>query len=106
MQRSVAFYQRLGFDFEPYWDGSSYAFLSMNGLSLHLAHTPNPDFVFNAGGVYFYLDDVDSFFVKLTEAGVATLDRPKDRPWGTREFAVSDPDETLLRFGQLLSKDR
>jgi hypothetical protein len=24
---------------------------------------------------------------------------PEDKPWGTYEFAVADPDETLVRVG-------
>jgi len=36
----------------------------------------------------------------VTSAGISTLDAPEDKPWGMREFAVSDPDETLLRIGE------
>ena len=100
MERSVAFYQRLGFQHQPYEDGSSYAFLSMDGLSLHLSQFAG--FETNVCSVYFYLEDVEGFFAKLRDAGVPTLEAPEDKPWGLREFSISDPDETLLRFGQLL----
>ena len=104
MQQSVAFYQRLGFRHEPYEDGADYAFLLMDGHSLHL--TRSPQFDTNPCSVYFYLEDVDSFFAKVRAAGIRTLNPPEDKPWGLREFAVSDPDETLLRFGQLLGDNK
>ena len=103
MERSVAFYKRLGFSHRPYEDGAHYAFLSLDGLSLHLAEGSGPEFHFNPCAVYFYVEDVDSFFEAVVSAGITTIDTPEDRPWGLREFAVSDPDQTLLRFGQLLS---
>ncbi len=105
MNASVAFYQRLGFQYEPYEEGTDYAFLSMDSQWLHLAHSGSPEFRFNPCGVYFYLDDVDSFFATIRAAGVRTINTPENRPWGVREFAVSDPDDTLLRFGQLLAKE-
>ncbi len=102
MRVSVAFYQRLGFQYQPYEDGSQYVFLSMDRCALHLTRMATSEFVFNPCGVYFYVEDVDAFFAQIVAAGVSTINTPEDRPWGVREFALSDPDETLLRFGQLL----
>jgi hypothetical protein len=31
--------------------------------------------------------------------GELVLGQPEDKPWGTHEFALSDPDETLVRVG-------
>ena len=99
MAASMAFYQRLGFQCEPYEDGSEYAFLFMDDLTLHLTHVISPDFGFNPSGVYLSMDDVDLYFAQITAAEVSTLTEPMDMPWRMREFAVSDPDNTLLRFG-------
>ena len=30
------------------------------------------------------------------------MDRLEDKPWGMREFAVIDPDGSLLRIGQVI----
>jgi catechol 2,3-dioxygenase-like lactoylglutathione lyase family enzyme len=46
----------------------------------------------NPFGLYLYLENVDAAareFQKL----------PEDKPWGMYEFAMSDPDETLVRVG-------
>ncbi len=58
MPASVAFYQRLGFNHEPYEDGASYAFLSTEGLQMHLTCFNNPEFIFNPCSVYLYVEDV------------------------------------------------
>jgi hypothetical protein len=31
--------------------------------------------------------------------GDLVLHTPEDKPWGMYEFALSDPDETLVRIG-------
>ncbi len=100
MKRSIAFYERLGFSCEPYGDGTQYAFLTMDRLSVQLGLSDSPKFIFNPCGVYFYVDAVDAFFDRVRAAGVGCVHPPQDKPWGMREFAVSDPDETLLRFGR------
>ncbi len=100
MESSIAFYQRLGFLCEPYEDGSHYAFLSRDGHSLHLGRMEGAEFTFNPGGVYFVIEDVDVYFNEIAARGVTVIHEPEDKPWRMREFAISDPDETLLRFGQ------
>ena len=100
MSESIQFYQRLGFVCEPYEDGSQYAFVSRDGQELHLGLMEVPEFTFNAMGVYFVVEDVDDFYDEVTAAGIACLSAPENKPWRMREFAVSDPAETLLRFGQ------
>ena len=46
----------------------------------------------NPFGLYLYLEDVDGLAREFQE-------RPEDKPWGMYEFAISDPDETLVRIG-------
>ena len=100
MRRSIAFYEQLGFLSEAYDDGSEYVFLSRDGQDLHLTQTNVREWTFNPCGVYFYVDDADVFYDEVLAAGVAPLHPPEDKPWRMREFAVSDPDRTLLRFGE------
>jgi uncharacterized glyoxalase superfamily protein PhnB len=50
--------------------------------------------------VYVYVDDVDALYAELVAKGVEQLDPVQDQVWGTREFAVTDPDNNTLRFGQ------
>lgn len=46
----------------------------------------------NPFGLYLYLEDVDAMAREFQQ-------RPEDKPWGMYEFAISDPDETLVRIG-------
>jgi hypothetical protein len=46
----------------------------------------------NPFGLYLYLEDVDAMARKFQKSA-------KDQPWGMYEFAMSDPDETLVRVG-------
>jgi hypothetical protein len=46
----------------------------------------------NPFGLYFYLEDVDFWAAEFRKT-------PQDTPWGMYEFAMSDPDETLVRVG-------
>jgi hypothetical protein len=51
----------------------------------------------NPNGLYLYLEDVDRLASRMTDltAGV----KPEHKPWGMYEFALSDPDGTLVRIG-------
>ena len=89
----------MGFVARLYEDGG-YAFLERDGLELHLALMEAAEWTFNPTGVYCHVDDVDVLYEEFRAAGVVCLNVPEDRPWRMREFAVNDPDETLLRFGQ------
>ena len=100
MRRSISFYARLGFLCELYEDGSHYAFLSRDGQELHLGLMDAAEFRFNPAGVYFVVGDVDVFYDEVIAAGVECLSAPEIKRWRMREFAISDPDETLLRFGE------
>ncbi len=102
MERSVAFYEQLGFVVERY-EGGGYAFATRDGVSLHLrdageelAQGSNP------AGVYLYVTDADEVYEEWLTAGVKPLAEPEDKEWRMREFAVSDPDGMLLRVGHRL----
>jgi uncharacterized glyoxalase superfamily protein PhnB len=52
--------------------------------------------------LYVYVDDVDALHAEFVGKGVPNLSPVDDQTWGTREFAVTDPDQNKIRFGQLL----
>lgn len=109
-----AFYcGRLGFtlDFRhaPAPGGPAYLGVSLEGHMLHLS-TFSGDGVAGAA-VYFYVDDVDALFRRVSAAGLKppghpsspVEDGPVDQTWGMREFYVRDPDGNTLRFGHPLA---
>ena len=95
LDASQAFYERLGFRASAEYPRHGYRILhDEQGASLHLTRA-EPGWVVperNAHGVYFYAENVEALAVEF--GGKA-----ETKPWGLIEFAVSDPDGTLVRIG-------
>ena len=101
LEASTAFYRRLGF--EVVSDHGHYGLLDDGrGWRLHLNRTPGwPATVEdNALGLYLYVEDVDAMAERVREL-IINDDQPRLKPWGTYEFAVSDPNGTLVRIGRV-----
>jgi catechol 2,3-dioxygenase-like lactoylglutathione lyase family enzyme len=106
LDASEAFYNRLGFTrpaSERPAPGAEdrYRMLSDGkGGTLHLTDavagwlTPGC----NPFGLYLYTEDVDALAAAFA-GEFAGQKAPEDKPWGMYEFALSDPDETLVRIG-------
>ncbi|MFC9894994.1 bleomycin resistance protein [Nocardia sp. NPDC127579] len=119
---TLGFFDRLGFETESY--SADYAFVRRNAIHLHYTATPEHDPWHAAGMIFIPVDDVDGIHAEFHTAGVwptdsgdppcteselrrrwnagtglARLSPPEDKPWGFREFALMDPDNNLLRFG-------
>lgn len=102
LEASTAFYARLGL--EVVSDYGDYRILSDGrGWDLHLNRTPGwPATVEdNALGLYLYVEDVDAVAERVREL-ILNDDGPRLKPWGTYEFAVSDPNGTLVRIGRVV----
>lgn len=103
---SERFYARLGFTRDPGQEAwqDDYRMLSRtDGARLHLRQaedgwiTPER----NPFGVYLYAEDVAALAAALS-AEIIGGDGPEPTSWGMLEFAVSDPDGTLVRVGRTL----
>lgn len=55
-------------------------------------------------GVYFDIsvDDVDQVYEEVLKLGYTPSSKPRDWPWGNREFVLKDPDGYKLVFMQKL----
>jgi catechol 2,3-dioxygenase-like lactoylglutathione lyase family enzyme len=94
LNRSARFYAALGFKVEKRYP--DYLILICAGVELHLSETEFEPGTSTAG-LYIRVRGIDEWaqaFGKVAE----------DKPWGQREFAISDPDENLLRFGEPTAK--
>ncbi|WP_348269313.1 VOC family protein [Edaphobacter paludis] len=105
LRRSMDYYRLLGFSCTPYQDGDGYAFLTRDGLEIHLRKAPDLIERHNPCGVYFYLDSgtTATLEAEFRAAGVEILSPLEPREWKMNEFMVSDPDGNLLRFGEKLA---
>ncbi|WP_447728186.1 VOC family protein [Sphingomonas koreensis] len=101
IDESQAFYERLGFSCESDW-GDYRLMTDGKGGDLHLRDCTEGWLKRNESplGLYFYVDDVDAMAARFP--GEILEGAPQRKPWGTYEFAVSDPDGTLVRIGGIL----
>lgn len=62
------------------------------------ADRPDP---FDTGRAVVYLaaDDIDARHDRAVEAGATVVHGPLDQPYGSREFAVSDPEGNVWSVG-------
>ena len=93
LDASEAFYTRFGFTRRSGPD--DYRMLANNaGAELHLTSAVEGWLVpgRNPFGLYLYSEDVEMFAERFGK-------RAEHMPWAMYEFAVSDPDETLVRVG-------
>lgn len=104
--RSIAYCDRIGFEFGEPWDGF-YAIGKMDGLELHLKEAPkygperqhrreNEHLDASAG-----VDGIEAFYARCSANGVSIVRPLAPTPWGTKDFYVEDPDGYIVSFGGL-----
>lgn len=104
---TVEFYGRLGFEGGPHPFNSSYAILRRGQIELHFFEHEALVPAHSVAGCYLRVRDVDTLHrefasASLPSTGIPRMDTLENKPWGLREFAVVDPDGSLLRIGQVL----
>lgn len=101
MTASESFYGLLGFRRDSAGvDYGEYVMLEDDGgAEIHLTRAAEDWLIPGKSpfGIYFYADDVEELASKLEGR---LLHAPRLQPWGMFEFAVSDPDENLVRVGR------
>jgi len=50
-------------------------------------------------GAYVVADDIDALHERVTAAGADIIRKPEDTDYGSREFALRDPEGNLWSFG-------
>lgn len=107
LSRTLAFYQRLGFQGKILGEGDAYAILERGSVELHffLHDTLIP--AESAFGCYIRVLDVEPMHramaaAHLPQRGIPRMDALAIKPWGMKEFAVVDEDGSLLRIGQVI----
>ena len=83
-------------------DYDGYLMVEKDNIQIHFFEYKDLQPSENYGQVYIRLDDVDDFYHHLVHNKVAIHPNGylQTKPWGQREFALLDPDNNLLTFGQ------
>lgn len=99
---SKAFYTALGF--EVPWSSDDLAYVRYGATSFLLQKFYVAE---HAGNFMMHLlvENVDDWHRHVVESGVVEkfgvrLESPADRPWGLRDFSMTDPADILWRVGQ------
>lgn len=89
---------KLGFEqFGGDYDG--YLMVQKDKIQIHFFEFTELDPKENYGQVYIRTDDIDTFF-QLAKSKEINYTKLEHKPWMQREFAILDPDNNLLTFGQ------
>jgi catechol 2,3-dioxygenase-like lactoylglutathione lyase family enzyme len=104
LQRSMTYYQKLGFTFGEPWDGF-YAIGIIDGLELHLKEAPKNDAERQHRREREHLDaaagvaGIEAFYERCVAHGVTILRPLTATAWGTKDFYIEDPDGNIIAFG-------
>jgi catechol 2,3-dioxygenase-like lactoylglutathione lyase family enzyme len=106
MRRAIAFYtQKLGFKLafgadgatEAYAEHPNYVGYRRDGAELHMQFQYEHEM--GTIRLRFLVEDPDGLYAEYRERGVeCSPSGVQDKPWGTREFALYDPDGNSLTF--------
>jgi catechol 2,3-dioxygenase-like lactoylglutathione lyase family enzyme len=104
-ETTARFYERLGFAVvSQYQPPDAYLIMRRGGVELHFFPHFDLEPAASYAGCYIRVGDVEAWFaaaqaLDLPKAGIPRIVPLRDRPWGMREFAVIDPNGSLLRIG-------
>jgi hypothetical protein len=96
------YYLLLGFELAGSADYDGYLMVKKDQVELHFFEFKDLDPKENYGQVYFRTDAIDELYQSLLDKQVPIHPAAplQVKPWGQKEFALLDPDNNLLTFGQ------
>lgn len=91
---------QLGFTELGDYDG--YLMVKKDKIEIHFFEFKELDPKKNYGMIYIRTDDIESLYTSMLKDNIEIHPNGplQDKPWGQREFALLDPDNNLLTFGQ------
>ncbi len=92
----------LGFNELGTLDYDGYLMLEKDKIQIHFFEFKELDPKENYGMVYIRTDDIENLYKSLLEKKIKIHPNGplETKPWGQKEFALLDPDNNLLTFGQ------
>jgi hypothetical protein len=85
-------------------DYGDYLLIRKDNVEIHFFEFKDLEPKENYGQVYIRTDDIDKLYQTLLDNKVSIHPNGhlETKPWGQKEFALLDPDNNLLTFGQTL----
>lgn len=93
---------KLGFEEFGNKDYEGYLMIQKDRIQIHFFEFKDLDPKENYGQVYIRTDDIDTLYQLFLENNlkIHPTAHLHIKPWGQKEFAMLDPDNNLLTFGQ------
>lgn len=93
---------KLGFRNVGSSDYDGYLMVEKDSIEIHFFEFKELDPTVNYGGVYIRTDNIDSLYQSLLDNKISIHPNGalETKAWGQKEFALLDPDNNLLTFGQ------
>jgi hypothetical protein len=94
----------LGFQEFGSADFDGYLMVEKDNIQIHFFEFKELDPKQNYGQVYIRTDNIDSLYQSFLNKKVTIhpAGHLQTKPWGQKEFALLDPDNNLLIFGQTI----
>ena len=95
---------KLGFQVLSNSDYEGYLMICKDNVQIHFFEFKELDPKTNYGQVYIRTNDIDSLYQTFLDNKIAIHPNGQleIKPWGQKEFALLDPDNNLLTFGQMI----
>jgi hypothetical protein len=96
------FISQLGFNELGDADYDGYLMVQKDNIQIHFFEFKGLDPKENYGQVYIRTDDIDRLYQSLLDKklSIHPAGHLQLKPWGLKEFAMLDPDNNLLTFGE------
>ncbi len=93
---------KLGFQNVGSSDYDGYLMVERDNIEIHFFEFKEINTKENYSGVYIRTDNIDNLYQSFidNEVSIHPNGPLETKPWGQREFALLDPDDNLLTFGQ------
>jgi len=88
--------------FKELSDYGNYLIVGKDNIEIHFFEFKELDPKENYGQVYIRTNNIDALYKSLLDnkTSIHPNGKLQNKPWGQLEFAILDPDNNLLTFGQ------
>ena len=95
---------KLGFKYIGSDEFPQYLIVEKDNLQIHFFEFKNLDPKENYGQVYIRTNNIENLYQSMLDnkTEIHPNGTLKTQPWGQKEFALLDPDNNLLTFGQII----
>ena len=99
-----AYYKNLGFEQLGDKEYDGYLMIKKDDIEIHYFEFKDLNPKKNYGQVYIRTDAIDEMYTFCLKQNINIHPNGdlETKPWGTKEFALLDPDSNLLTFGEIL----